>query len=101
LLRFGSIRFDSIRLAWEMACFAPCLPEQAASAVGSATVAVALASVSLARLDWVPVGALLGGTPRRAGGTPALRAAWGSALLCGLCRHCLTQLSLAPGEAVR
>jgi hypothetical protein len=40
--------------------------------VGSATVSVALAGVSLASLEKVPVDALLGGTPSRAGGTPAL-----------------------------
>jgi hypothetical protein len=42
-------------------------PEPAASAAGSATVPVALASVALARLDQVPAIALHGGTPRRAG----------------------------------
>ena len=49
-------------------------PELTPSAVGSATVSVALASVSLARLDQLPAHALLGVTPSRAGQTPALPA---------------------------
>jgi hypothetical protein len=43
--------------------------EPAVPAVGSATVSVAPASVSLASRDQVPADALLGGTPRRAGET--------------------------------
>ena len=48
------------------------LQEPAPSAMGSATVPVALASVPLASPDQVHVHTLLGETPRRAGETPAL-----------------------------